>query len=150
MSRVSVFSSPYLLGFEDIERMLENASKTAGDGYPPYNIERVVEEDGSETLRIVLAVAGFAANDLEITVEDNQVTIHGKQSDDNSRTYLHRGIAARQFHRSFVLAEGMEVIGANLENGLLAVELLRRVPEKIVRKVEISISDNKSSGAKSQ
>ncbi|MGI9412474.1 MAG: Hsp20 family protein, partial [Hyphomicrobiales bacterium] len=142
-------SSPYLLGFEDIERMLDNAAKTAGDGYPPYNIERIVESDGSENLRIVLAVAGFSADDLEITVEDNQVTIHGKQSDDNSRTYLHRGIAARQFHRSFVLAEGMEVTGATLENGLLAVELLRRAPEKIVRTVEITTTSEPTGGAKS-
>ncbi|MGI9373698.1 MAG: Hsp20 family protein [Hyphomicrobiales bacterium] len=138
MSRVSVFSSPFLLGFDEIERMLESAAKSAGDGYPPYNIERVAEADGSEHLRIVLAVAGFSADELDITVEDNQVIIHGKQHDDNSGEFLHRGIAARQFKRAFVLAEGMEVTGADLENGLLSIELLRRAPERVIRKIEIS------------
>jgi HSP20 family molecular chaperone IbpA len=147
MSRVSVFSSPYLLGFEEIERLLDSATKKAGDGYPPYNIERIAKEDGSEHLRIVLAVAGFAPDELEITIEDKQVMIHGRQSDDTSRTYHHRGIAARQFHRSFVLADGMEVTAANLENGLLAVDLVRRAPERIVRKIEITTLGGKSSGS---
>jgi len=141
MSRVSVFSSPFLLGFDEIERMLDSAAKSAGDGYPPYNIERIAEHDGSEHLRIVLAVAGFSTDDLDITVEDNQVTIHGKQSDEKQRTFLHRGIAARQFQRSFVLAEGMEVTGADLENGLLSVELLRRAPDRVIRKIAISTPD---------
>ncbi len=142
MSRVSVFSSPFLLGFDEIERMLESAAKSAGDGYPPYNIERIAEADGSEHLRIVLAVAGFSPDELDVTVEDNQVIIAGKQREDNSSEFLHRGIAARQFKRAFVLAEGMEVTGADLENGLLSIELLRRAPERIIRKIEISSSDN--------
>ena len=138
MSRVSLFSSPFLLGFEEIERLLDRATKTSGDGYPPYNIERVVNDDGSEQMRIVLAVAGFSPEELDITIEDKQVVIQGNQTEDETRTYHHRGIAARKFRRSFVLADGMEVTGASLENGLLAVELLRRAPEHIVRKIEIT------------
>ena len=122
--------------------MLESAAKSAGDGYPPYNIERIAEADGSEHLRIVLAVAGFSPDELDVTVEDNQVIIAGKQREDNSSEFLHRGIAARQFKRAFVLAEGIEVTGADLENGLLSIELLRRAPERIIRKIEISSSDN--------
>ncbi|MEM8686056.1 MAG: Hsp20 family protein [Pseudomonadota bacterium] len=138
-SRVSIFSSPYLLGFDEVERLLDRATKSAGDGYPPYNIERIQDDSGSEHLRITLAVAGFSEDELDISVEDNQLSIRGKQVDDgNENHYLHRGIAARQFHRTFVLADGVEVTGANLENGLLSVDLVRKVPEQIVRKVKIS------------
>jgi HSP20 family molecular chaperone IbpA len=138
MSRVSVFSSPLLLGFEDIERMLDRAAKTSGDGYPPYNIERLPRPDGGgEILRITLAVAGFSDDELEITIEDSQLVIRGKQKDDSDRTYLHRGIAARQFQRAFVLADGIEVSGAGLENGLLSVDLVRHEPERVVQKIQI-------------
>ncbi len=137
MSRVSIFSSPLLLGFEGIERLVERASKSAGDGYPPYNIERLVREDGVDQLRITLAVAGFARDDVEVTVEDNQLIIRGRQKEDPERSYLHRGIAARQFQRSFVLADGMEVKGARLSNGLLAIDLGRLQPEKLIRRIEI-------------
>lgn len=138
MSRVSVFSSPFLLGFGELEQMLERATKSAGDGYPPYNIESKVDAGGNEHLCITLAVAGFSPHELEITVEENQLAIQGNQSDDQERAYLHRGIAARRFHRAFVLADGMEVTGAELENGLLSVNLLRKVPERIIRKIEIT------------
>jgi HSP20 family molecular chaperone IbpA len=138
MSRVSVFSSPLLLGFEDIERMLDRAAKTSGDGYPPYNIERLPHPDGGgEILRITLAVAGFSDDELEITIEDSQLVIRGKQKDDSDRTYLHRGIAARQFQRAFVLADGIEVSGAGLENGLLSVDLVRHEPERVIQKIQI-------------
>lgn len=137
MSRVSVFSSPLLLGFEDIERMLDRAAKTSGDGYPPYNIERLPGPGGGEILRITLAVAGFSDDELEITIEDSQLVIRGKQKDDSDRTYLHRGIAARQFQRAFVLADGIEVSGAGLENGLLSVDLVRHEPERVIQKIQI-------------
>jgi HSP20 family molecular chaperone IbpA len=138
MSRVSVFSSPLLLGFDEVERLLDRAAKTPGDGYPPYNIERLPPIAGkSDRLRITLAVAGFANEDLEITLEENQLTIRGKQSESGDRAYLHRGIAARQFQRAFVLAEGMEVIGAELENGLLAIDLERPEPQRVIRKIDI-------------
>lgn len=139
MSRVSVFSSPLLLGFDEIERVLDRVSKTSGDGYPPYNIERLSGEDGKgERLRITLAVAGFSRDELEITLEENQLVIRGKQSEETDRAYLHRGIAARQFHRAFVLADGMQVIGAGLCNGLLSIDLERPQPERVVRKIEIN------------
>jgi HSP20 family molecular chaperone IbpA len=138
MSRVSVFSSPLLLGFDEVERLLDRAAKTPGDGYPPYNIERLPPIAGkSDRLRITLAVAGFANEDLEVTLEENQLTIRGKQSESGDRAYLHRGIAARQFQRSFVLAEGMAVIGAELENGLLAIDLERPEPQRVIRKIDI-------------
>lgn len=138
MSRVSVFSSPLLLGFDEVERLLDRAAKTPGDGYPPYNIERLPPLAGkSDRLRITLAVAGFATEDLEITLEENQLTIRGKQGECEDRAYLHRGIAARQFQRAFVIAEGMEVIGAELENGLLAIELERPEPQRVIRKIDI-------------
>ncbi len=140
-SRVSIFSSPYLLGFDEFERLLDRATKSAGDGYPPYNIEKIRAEDGSEHLRITLAVAGFSESELDISVEENQLTIRGKQSDDaDNGHYLHRGIAARQFQRTFVLADGVEVTGADLENGLLSVGLFRKVPEQIIRKIKIASS----------
>ena len=142
MSRMSVFSSPFMLGFDELERILDHATKTAGDGYPPYNIERVQSLNGQgDTLRIVLAVAGFSRGELDITLEDNQLLISGRQIDDaneNARDFLHRGIAARQFKRNFVLANGMEVKGAELENGLLSIDLIRPTPERTVRKIEIT------------
>jgi HSP20 family molecular chaperone IbpA len=138
MTRLSLFSSPYLLGFDDFERIVDRAAKSANDGYPPYNIERVARGDGApEKFRITLAVAGFSRDELEITVEENQLIIRGRQIDDGSRAYLHRGIAARQFQRAFVLADGVEVKGAQLENGLLAIDLERPEPQKIVRKIDI-------------
>lgn len=139
MSRMTPFSSPLLLGFDEIERLIDRASKTSGDGYPPYNIERLAAGDGhGERLRITLAVAGFSRDDLEVSLEENQLVIRGKQKEDASRTYLHRGIAARQFQRTFVLADGIEVTGAELANGLLSIDLERPQPERIVRKVEIA------------
>ena len=133
MTRLSLFDSPLLLGFERFERMLDHASKASAEGYPPYNIEQVDQN----RLRITVALAGFTADDLAITVEDNQLVIRGKQVDDAERSYLHRGIAARQFQRSFVLAEGIEVAGAALDNGLLHIDLARPEPETKVRKIEI-------------
>jgi HSP20 family molecular chaperone IbpA len=128
-----LFNSPLLLGFDHFERALDRVSKAAADGYPPYN----VEQTGENALRITLAVAGFAMGDLTIQVEDNQLVVRGKQIDDRERLYLHRGIAARQFQRSFVLAEGIEVAGAWLDNGLLHVDLVRPSVESRVRTVEI-------------
>ncbi len=129
-----VFGSPMFLGFDHLEQMLERASKNASDGYPPYNIEQV----SPTTLRITLAVAGFVMEDLHITQEDNQLVIRGRQSDDGQgRIFLHRGIAARQFQKAFVLAEGIEVGGAWMDNGLLHIELARPQPEVRVRKIEI-------------
>lgn len=137
MSRVSIFSSPLLLGFDHVERMIERASKAGSEGYPPYNIEQI----GESALRITLAVAGFSPNDLAITVEDNQLVIRGKQIDDKERIYLHRGIAARQFQRNFVLADGIEVVRAELGNGLLHVDLHRPRPEPQVRNIAINMTD---------
>ena len=133
MSRLSLFNSPLLLGFDHFERALDRVSKASSDGYPPYNIEQL----GENALRITLAVAGFAKNDLSITIEDNQLVVRGKQSDDTERVYLHRGIAARQFQRSFVLAEGIDVRGAQLDNGLLHIDLVRPEVESRVRTIEI-------------
>lgn len=129
-----MFTSPLFLGFDHLEQMLERASKTASDGYPPYNIEQISHTG----LRITLAVAGFTMDDLQITEEDNQLVIRGRQSDDSQgRVFLHRGIAARQFQRAFVLAEGIEVKGAWLDNGLLHVDLARPQPEPRVRSIPI-------------
>ena len=129
-----VFTSPMFLGFDHLEQVLERAAKTSSDGYPPYNIEQT----GPSGLRITLAVAGFTMNDLQITQEDNQLVIRGRQTDDGSdRVYLHRGIAARQFQRAFVLAEGIEVKGAWLDNGLLHIYLARPQPEVRVRTIQI-------------
>jgi HSP20 family molecular chaperone IbpA len=138
MSRVPSLSSPFLLGFDEIERALDRVTKAA-DGYPPYNIERLArDQDNPERLRITLAVAGFTRDQLEVTVEENQLVIRGKQQDDKSRHYLHRGIAARQFQRTFVLADGMDVLGADLRNGLLSVDLARPEPERVVKTIDIS------------
>ncbi len=133
MSRLSAFNSPLLLGFDHFERILDRASKAGSDGYPPYNIEQV----GENGLRIVFAVAGFGEDDLSITLEDNQLMIRGKQDEVAGAVYVHRGIAARQFQRAFVLAEGIEVVGAKLDKGLLAIELARPVPTLNVRTIEI-------------
>ena len=138
MTRLSVFSSPLLLGFDELERMLDRASKTAGDGYPPYNIERLHKAEGeAERLRITLAVAGFARDEIDVTVEENQLVIRGRQKEEDGKAYLHRGIAARQFQRAFVLADGMEVTGARLDNGLLELHLERPEPRRVVRRIQI-------------
>ena len=139
MSRVPPFSSPLMLGFETIEKSLERVAKNS-DGYPPYNIERLVTDD-TEVLRITLAVAGFAIDDLEISTEDSQLVIRGRQAEDEPREFLHRGIAARQFQKAFVLADGMRVLGAELKNGLLSIDLDRPQPEKLVRKIDIAQRD---------
>lgn len=140
MTRVSLFNSPFLLGFDQLERALDRVSKASADGYPPYNIEQI----GENGLRITLAVAGFTAKDLSVSVEDTQLVIRGKQSEEEGRTFLHRGIAARQFQRSFVLAEGIEVVDADLANGLLHVDLTRPLPEARQRVIEIRDGDGKS------
>jgi HSP20 family molecular chaperone IbpA len=141
MSRVPSLSSPFLLGFDQIERVLDRVAKAA-DGYPPYNIERLARDaQKPERLRITLAVAGFTRDQLEVSIEENQLVIRGRQQDDKSRQYLHRGIAARQFQRTFVLAEGMEVLGADLKNGLLEIDLARPEPERLVKKVSITNHD---------
>jgi len=135
---MTVMSSPLLLGFEEIERLIERVGKGGADGYPPYNIERVARsDDGPEVIRITLAVAGFKSDQLDVLVEDNQLIVRGKQEDDRERQYLHRGIAARQFQRTFVLAEGIEVRCADLENGLLTLDLIRHEPDRMVRRIEI-------------
>jgi len=136
------FSNPLLLGFESMEKTLERIAKS-GDSYPPYNIERIRGTDGSgEKLRITLAVAGFGESDLDVTTEENQLTIRGRQSADQGEwEFLHRGIASRQFQRCFMLADGMTVTGAILKNGLLSIDLVRPEPAKMVRKINISVSD---------
>jgi HSP20 family molecular chaperone IbpA len=134
MTKLALGSHPFLLGFEQLERLVERTAKTDSAGYPPYNIEQTSETG----YRITLAVAGFAEADLSITVEDKQLVVRGRQSDDTEgRVFLHRGIAARQFQRSFVLADGVEVTGAAMENGLLHVDLRRAVPDTVVRTIEI-------------
>ena len=134
MTRVSLFNSPFFLGFDHFERAVDRVAKSATDSYPPYNVEQLAEN----RLRITLAVAGFKPSELDVQTEDNQLVIRGKQGDEDGRVYLHRGIATRQFQRSFVLAEGIEVVGANLDNGLLQIVLERPLAEPQVRKIEIS------------
>jgi HSP20 family molecular chaperone IbpA len=134
-------SSPFLLGFDGIERALDKVSKAA-EGYPPYNIERIAASSGDpEKLRITLAVAGFQKDEIEVTVEENQLMIRGRQQEDKTREFLHRGIAARQFQRSFLLAEGMQVLSADLAQGLLSIDLVRPQPERIVKTIRISARD---------
>jgi HSP20 family molecular chaperone IbpA len=133
MTRVSLFSSPLLLGFEQFERTLDRIGKVPADGYPPYNIEQI----GDDRLRITLAVAGFVENDLTVQIEEQQLVVRGKQADDRERVFLHRGIAARQFQRAFVLADGIEVIGAALDSGLLHIDLQRPQPSVKVRTIDI-------------
>ena len=138
MTRLSLCNSPFLLGFDDRERALDRVSKSSSDGYPPYNIERVGEND----IRITLAVAGFARDQLSVSIEDTQLVIRGRQIDDPDREFLHRGIAARQFQRSFVLAEGIEIVGAELDNGLLHVNVKRPVVESQTRTIEIKTTSS--------
>lgn len=133
MTRLSLFNSPFLLGFDQLERALDRVSKASVDGYPPYNIEQVDEN----AIRITLAVAGFAREELSVTVEDTQLMVRGRQSDDADRVYLHRGIAARQFQRSFVLADGIEIVSAEVDNGLLHIDLERPQVESRERTIEI-------------
>ena len=135
MTKLSFGAHPFLLGFDQLERLVERTAKSAGEGYPPFNIEQASDN----AFRITLAVAGFREDDLSITVEDRQLMIRGKQSyDDDGRVFLHRGIAGRAFQRSFVLADGVEVAGAKLENGLLHIDLKRSVPEAVVQTIKIS------------
>ena len=138
MSRMPSLSSPFLLGFDEIERVLDRVTKAA-DGYPPYNIERLARDDRNpERLRITLAVAGFTRDQLEVSVEENQLVIRGRQTEDKARQFIHRGIAARQFQRTFVLADGMEVLRADLKNGLLSIDLARPEPARVVRAISIT------------
>lgn len=142
MSRVPGLSSPFLLGFDEIERALDRVGKSANEGYPPYNIERIGSTDRPpERLRIAIAVAGFIRDDLEVSVEENQLVIRGRQVEDKSRVFLHRGIAARQFQRTFLLADGMDVLGADLRDGLLCVDLVRPEPERTVKRIDIAVHD---------
>jgi HSP20 family molecular chaperone IbpA len=150
-----LLSSPLLLGFDEIERLIDRVGKAGGDGYPPYNIERIVDAGPAvfngelqpkvELLRITLAVAGFLRDQIEITVEDNQLIVRGRQDDDKTREYIHRGIAARQFSRTFVLADGIEVKSADLDNGLLAIDLARHEPERVVRRIAIGTGSHSAS-----
>ena len=142
MSRMTPFSSPLLLGFDTMEKTLERIAK-GSDGYPPYNIERIrgQDTDTGDRLRITLAVAGFAEHELDVVTEENQLVIRGRQTEADDRDYLHRGIAARQFQRVFVLADGMQVLSAELKNGLLSIDLARPQPERMVRKINISVRD---------
>jgi HSP20 family molecular chaperone IbpA len=141
MSRVPSLSSPFLLGFDEIERALDRVAKAA-DGYPPYNIERIPREDSyPERLRITLAVAGFTRDQLDVSIEESQLVIRGRQQDDKARQFLHRGIAARQFQRTFVLADGMEVLGADLKNGLLSIDLARPTLERVIKSIKIAEHD---------
>lgn len=131
--RLTLFDSPLFLGFDEIEKTFDRLQKSSGEGYPPYNIEQI----GEAGLRITLAVAGFTMDDLDVEIENNQLVVRGKQAEEGNRVYLHRGIAGRQFQRSFVIADGVEVRGASLDNGLLHIELERVVPESTARKIEI-------------
>ena len=144
MTKISFGAHPYLLGFEQLERLVERTAKSGHEGYPPFNIEQSAEH----AFRITLAVAGFAREQLEITLEESQLTIRGRQSDDKNRQFLHRGIAARQFQRSFVLADGVEVAGATMEHGLLHVDLRRHVPETVVQTIRIGRKDASQKGGK--
>ena len=144
-TRLSLFNSPLLLGFDHFERTLDRVSKSSADGYPPYNIEQI----GPDQLRITVAVAGFTSQDLSVQTENNQLVIRGRQTeDDKDRVYLHRGIAARQFQRSFVLADGIEVTGASTDNGLLHIDLKRPMPETRVKTVEIKTAAETPSRSK--
>ncbi len=138
MSRMPSLSSPFLLGFDEIERVLDRVTKAA-DGYPPYNIERLARDaQNPERLRITLAVAGFTLDQLDVSVEENQLVIRGRQTEDKARQFIHRGIAARQFQRTFVLADGMEVLRADLKNGLLSIDLARPEPARVARTISIT------------
>jgi HSP20 family molecular chaperone IbpA len=142
MVRVTALSSPLLLGFDELERALDKVVKTGTDGYPPYNIERIAAKGGDpERLRITVAVAGFSEDQIEVTIEESQLMIRGRQREDKTREYLHRGIASRQFQRAFLLAEGIEVKSAELAQGLLSVDLVRPQPERLVRTIKIVARD---------
>ncbi len=137
MTRITTLTSPLLLGFEEVERMVEKITRTSGDGYPPYNIEKI----GSKSvlkLRITLAVAGFTEEELDVSIENNQLTIQGRQTTDPEREFLHRGIAARQFQKNFILASGIEIEGAELKNGLLSIDLVRPEPVSKARQIKIN------------
>ncbi len=135
MARLSAFNSPHMLGFDHLERLVDSVAKASADGYPPYNIEQI----GDYGLRITLAVAGFRREDLDVQVEDSQLLVRGRQPEEpEGRIYLHRGIAGRQFQRKFVLADGIEVAHAGLENGLLHIDLVRPKPEARVRTIQIN------------
>lgn len=136
MSRVSLFSAPFLLGFDAFEERFDKLAKAA-EGYPPYNIERTASEGEGERYFIAIAVAGFQRNDLEVIAEDNQLIVRGRQTEDGARQYLHRGIAARQFQRTFLLADGMRVEGAELKNGLLTITVYRPVTKPVARRIDI-------------
>ncbi len=138
MSQMTQFSSPFMLGFDEIEQLLDRIGKSSNDGFPPYNIERIANEGEKEILRITLAVAGFTEDQLDISVEENQLFIRGRQKDDEPRNYLHRGIAARQFQRTFVLAAGIEIEGADLADGLLSIDLVRHEPERLIQSIKIN------------
>jgi HSP20 family molecular chaperone IbpA len=142
MSRMLTINSPFLLGFEEFERMVDRVTRAGSDGYPPYNIERIARTDAEpERLRITLAVAGFMRDQLEVTVEEGQLVIRGRQQDEKPRDFLHRGIAARQFQRVFLLAEGMRVATCDLAHGLLTVDLVRPEPIRVVKKIDIMMRD---------
>lgn len=160
MTRIPLLSSPLLLGFDEIERLIDRVGKAGADGYPPYNIERIVDDPKglaepvdagdrqarAERLRITLAVAGFQRDQIEITLEDNQLTVRGQQADDKTRDYIHRGIAARQFSRTFVLADGIEVKSADLAHGLLSIDLARHELERTVRRIAIGTGKSTANG----
>ncbi len=143
MTRLSLFNSPLMLGFEQYEQALDRISKTSADGYPPYNVEQI----GENRLRITLAVAGFTADDLHVQIQDNQLIVRGKQDDEEDKVFLHHGIAARQFQRSFVLADGIEVTGSSLDNGLLHIDLERPINEPQVRTIQIETTGNDAAKA---
>ena len=137
------FPSPFFVGFDEFERLMDRVAKTSSDGYPPYNVEKLSSANGGgERLRITLAVAGFSAEELELTLEENELVIAGRQQDDPQREFLHRGIAARQFRRTFVLSDGMEVVSASLEDGLLLIDLMRPEPQRVLRRIEITQRSN--------
>ena len=136
MSRISVFSAPFLLGFDSFEERVDRLAKSA-DGYPPYNIERMIDADGTEKFLVSIAVAGFGASELDVLSEDNQIVVRGKQKDEPGREFLHRGIAARQFQRAFILADGMIVKDATLGHGMLVVAVERPRTPKIARRIDI-------------
>ncbi len=142
-TRVALFDSPLFLGFDHFERTFDRLKKSGGEGYPPYNIEQI----GDTGLRITLAVAGFTMDELDVQIEQNQLTIRGKQVEDESRIFLHRGIAARQFQRAFVLADGIEILGATLDNGLLHIDMQRVMPESTARKIDIRSNARSTNGA---
>lgn len=140
MSRISLFSAPFLLGFDAFEERIDRLAKAA-DGYPPYNIERQLDDDGGERFLISIAVAGFSASELDVFIEDHQLTVRGRQGDDTDRQFLHRGIATRQFQRTFLLAEGMNIENAALRDGLLVITAIRPKLEKISRRIDISVQE---------